>query len=56
MTHQHVLLSGASDGAVRCWQLNPQSSNFECSSPGGKGGAKSGRFFGTPHVCDGGCC
>ncbi|CAK9064701.1 unnamed protein product [Durusdinium trenchii] len=31
MTHQHVLLSGASDGAVRCWQMNPHTTTFECT-------------------------
>ena len=29
MTHQQVLLSGASDGAVRCWQMNPHTTTFE---------------------------
>ncbi|CAE7498187.1 ZFWD3 [Symbiodinium necroappetens] len=31
MTHQHVLLSGASDGSVRCWQMNVHSQTFECT-------------------------
>ncbi|CAJ1427157.1 unnamed protein product [Effrenium voratum] len=31
ITHQHVLLSGASDGSVRCWQLNAHTSTFECT-------------------------
>ena len=30
MTHQHVLLSGASDGSVRCWQMNVHTQTFEC--------------------------
>ena len=30
-THQHVLLSGASDGSVRCWQMNVHTQTFECS-------------------------
>ena len=32
MTHQQVLLSGASDGAVRCWQMNPNTTSFEWRS------------------------
>jgi len=31
LLHESVLLSGAGDGFVRCWQMNPQSQTFECT-------------------------
>jgi len=30
--HQHVLLSGGSDGTVRCWQADPSGANFACTN------------------------
>eukprot|EP00438_Fugacium_kawagutii_P027375 Skav211471 [mRNA] locus=scaffold1118:57574:78397:- [translate_table: standard] len=69
MTHQHVLLSGASDGAVRCWQMNPHTTNFECNAngdfylhnlyaPDGDGGAvvKDGNTFHIATSGDDGNC
>lgn len=31
LAHQHVLLSGASDGVIRCWQMDPGSQTFGCT-------------------------
>jgi len=31
LQHQHVLLSGASDGSIRCWQMNVHTQTFECT-------------------------
>lgn len=31
LMHQHVLLSGSSDGTVRCWQMDPQTQSFACT-------------------------
>mmetsp|Transcript_93492 Transcript_93492/g.166340 ORF Transcript_93492/g.166340 Transcript_93492/m.166340 type:complete len:386 (-) Transcript_93492:55-1212(-) len=31
LTHQHVLLSGGSDGSVRCWQMDAAAQTFGCT-------------------------
>lgn len=31
LAHQHVILSGAADNTVRCWQVDPASQNFACT-------------------------
>jgi len=30
--HEHVLISGSSDGSVRCWQADPTTGNFACTN------------------------